>query len=139
MRKEHKVNIAKWIKALRSKKYTQTKSHLKDSKGYCCLGVACDISGLGTWTKTEHGYMSFKPENEFAASSSLPVVVSEWLGLNESNPALADRKGDYSGFVDHIDAIEANDELGWSFKKIANALEKKYLKGTTANEVLKNA
>lgn len=36
-------NIKKWVKALRSGKYQQTKSRLQDEKGYCCLGVACDI------------------------------------------------------------------------------------------------
>lgn len=41
-----------WIIALRSNKYDQTTSHLRDAYGYCCLGVACDIGtkkGIGKW------------------------------------------------------------------------------------------
>lgn len=40
-----------WVKALRSGKYEQAKGTLKQTDGgreqFCCLGVACDISGLG--------------------------------------------------------------------------------------------
>ncbi len=32
-----------WTAALRSDAYKQTKGHLKDRGGYCCLGVACHI------------------------------------------------------------------------------------------------
>lgn len=39
--KEFKV---KWLKALRSGKYQQTKHTLHDGNGYCCLGVACNIA-----------------------------------------------------------------------------------------------
>ncbi len=35
----------KWIAALRSGKFTQSKNRLKDDKGYCCLGVGCIING----------------------------------------------------------------------------------------------
>lgn len=31
----------KWIVALRSGKYKQTKYKLQDENGFCCLGVAC--------------------------------------------------------------------------------------------------
>ena len=37
---------AKWIKALRSGKYRQTRGKLKSRNGaFCCLGVLCDIQG----------------------------------------------------------------------------------------------
>lgn len=36
-------DIKKWTKALRSGEYKQTKGTLQDSRGFCCLGVACDI------------------------------------------------------------------------------------------------
>src|SRR3954466_12240152 len=32
-----------WVKALRSGEYRQTSMSLHDDKGYCCLGVACDV------------------------------------------------------------------------------------------------
>ena len=36
----------KWIATLRSGKYEQSHSALKDNKGYCCLGVACAMVGI---------------------------------------------------------------------------------------------
>lgn len=32
-----------WLKALRSGEYEQTRETLFDGKGYCCLGVLCDV------------------------------------------------------------------------------------------------
>lgn len=46
MKKLPKKFKEKWVKALRSGDYEQGKFYLKNSKGnYCCLGVACKISG----------------------------------------------------------------------------------------------
>lgn len=35
--------IKKWVEALRSGKYKQTKHILNNDSGYCCLGVACKV------------------------------------------------------------------------------------------------
>jgi hypothetical protein len=35
---------SRWIEALRSGEYEQTKSNLSDGLGYCCLGVLCEIA-----------------------------------------------------------------------------------------------
>jgi hypothetical protein len=53
----------KWIEALRSGKYRQTRQYLMDDGGYCCLGVLCVIQGadlsdftdLETSVLTEYG------------------------------------------------------------------------------------
>lgn len=39
----NKQNITKWVKALRSGEYKQTRGMLQNNKGFCCLGVACKI------------------------------------------------------------------------------------------------
>lgn len=36
---------AKWIAALRSGEFKQTRGYLKDDAGYCCLGVLCKVQG----------------------------------------------------------------------------------------------
>jgi hypothetical protein len=36
----------KWVEALRSGKYEQTKECLHNDDGYCCLGVLADIKGV---------------------------------------------------------------------------------------------
>src|ERR1043165_5081152 len=38
-----------WIAALNSGKYTQTNGALRNSKGYCCLGVLCDVVAPSKW------------------------------------------------------------------------------------------
>ena len=44
MNKKLPVKIKqKWVEALRSGKYKQTKGELKNGQGFCCLGVACEI------------------------------------------------------------------------------------------------
>ena len=44
----NKERVAALVAALRSGRYEQGHNRLKDEYGgYCCLGVACDISGLG--------------------------------------------------------------------------------------------
>lgn len=39
----------RWIDALLSGDYTQARGDMKTESGYCCLGVLCDVSGLGYW------------------------------------------------------------------------------------------
>jgi hypothetical protein len=54
--------IKLWIKALRSGKYKQTIGSLRNSKGFCCLGVLCDLASKDGGPKWEQGYgtnMSF--------------------------------------------------------------------------------
>jgi hypothetical protein len=34
---------AKWVAALRSGKFKQTEGRLADERGFCCLGVLCEI------------------------------------------------------------------------------------------------
>jgi hypothetical protein len=42
---------AKWVEALRSGEYKQTKGTLRDGDSFCCLGVLCDITQHGQWVK----------------------------------------------------------------------------------------
>lgn len=83
----NKENVAKLIAALRSGNYGQTKGKLSNSSGteYCCLGVACDISGLGRWDNTYSGrYYVIEDENGKKIDDSdnvLPEPVARWLGM----------------------------------------------------------
>jgi hypothetical protein len=40
---KQKKDFEKWIKALRSGEYKQSKNALQSNQGFCCLGVACDV------------------------------------------------------------------------------------------------
>ncbi len=121
-------NVGKWLTALRSGEYDQATGKLRelndngDVVGYCCLGVACEISGLGTWEGEDYlvnGVMD--PE----VVGLLPVAVREWLGFDTSNPAL-DVPEDEDETA-YSSATEANDDYGLSFGEIADAIEAQYV------------
>jgi hypothetical protein len=42
---------SKWLTALRSGNYKQSKMQLKSDDGYCCLGVLCEVSGEGEFVE----------------------------------------------------------------------------------------
>jgi len=73
-----------WIKALNSGKFKQTRGLLKDVKGYCCLGVLCELyldkHSKTTWKDLDNS------RDETESGDVLPVEVREWAGLWSDNP-----------------------------------------------------
>lgn len=98
------------VNSLMSGEYQQTRGYLKRVRasesddgdiveaGHCCLGVGCDISGLGTWeeqlasdaaiytvdpnkARIGRGYVTDKYEG---ANSPyyFPTAVAEWFGID---------------------------------------------------------
>lgn len=91
----------KWLDALRSGKYRQTKKELRSrSGGYCCLGVLCDVSGMGYWN-SKYEYLSEGdgrdkqlPWPVFNAIGIDPLQQDELIRMNDSGkrfPAIAKR------------------------------------------------
>lgn len=112
---------ARWVAALRSGEYKQTKSELKDGQGgFCCLGVLCDIyakdNGRKRWSVAQ---LSDKADGEFALSyldQGVPAaVVAIWAGLDYDQEirigqrceTLYDHNDDGRTFAEIADAIEA--------------------------------
>ena len=99
-----------WVEALESGEYKRGKLQLKnpDTGGYCCLGVACEISELGSWDTFGH-YLDSK--------CYLPVKVLKWLGLRDECGSI------YSYTPSRCNSlIEANDHKNFGFKKIAKMI-----------------
>ena len=117
-------NIQKWIAALRSDKYGQTSGFLKDEQGYCCLGVACEISKLGNW-EVANPFSNFnyciegEDQQEY---NYLPTSVTEWLGLKNSVGWFGSGN-DMDGYKN---LIELNDEEKLNFNKIADFIEENW-------------
>ena len=114
---QQKENRKKWIEALRSGEYKQTSAALVDPYGYCCLGVACNISGLGHWEQREgNHFQHYKcvTNNDYVdyAYGDLPLKVMHWLGLDSL-------VGDY----EDSDLITNNDVDDLSFEQIADIIE----------------
>jgi len=107
-------NMTELVEALESGKYTQIHGQLRaripqlsKQYGFCCLGVACDISKRNTWVTEK-----YSGKNLF-----LPATVSNWLGVEGEDI-----------FLDGDSASTMNDN-GKSFKEIAKAIRKEYLDG----------
>ena len=88
---ETKKHRKKWIDALTSNFYQQTRWQLTndDRTAFCCLGVACEISGLGVWGQTYGGsILYYTLKNKDCHINGLPTEVQEYYGL-------ADRHGKF--------------------------------------------
>jgi hypothetical protein len=106
----------KWIQALRSQEYKQTKSILRDEYGYCCLGVLCDIYSKEMnvpWGKDySHSYYYYYFDN----TETLPIEVIEWAELNNESPSVTVENGD------KVELAELND-TGTDFVTISNYIQ----------------
>jgi hypothetical protein len=100
-----------WLKALRSRKYEQAQGFLRLGKGYCCLGVLCEIyrqqTGEGTWSD-----LVFRASRG-SSSGVLPEAVQDWAGIEVHDPVLGRT----------LTASILNDR-GKSFAFIADRIEK---------------
>lgn len=102
------------VKALRSKKYEQTQSYLRDMDGFCCLGVACDIYNHDLWNN-EKEFPEYVYLDELFA---LPLVVLYFLNWKTENGVLdiTDREGG-------IFTLAGLNDDGFTFEQIADIIE----------------
>lgn len=100
LKQPYRGRVEAWIENLRSGKYKQGIGCLLDfgTQGYCCLGVACDLSNLHPWVGSFYA--------ERAADMSDDVL--DWYGLCR-------------GGMDNLIAL--NDTHKWTFGQIASHLE----------------
>lgn len=78
---------AAWLEALRSGKYQQTHARLKKPDGYCCLGVLCDISGVGSWVPRDTCF-EYEVGAHGGATADLPHEVCTFAGLDRLVPVV---------------------------------------------------
>jgi hypothetical protein len=118
-------NIKKeWLAALRSGKYEQSTGRLRDDKGYCCLGVLCDIYIKAQknedikWFEgfTDNFLVDIDGDRE---EVSLPDKVRSWAGLTTDIGRFTSEDGKTNNLA-HL-----NDN-GYSFNQIADLIEKHF-------------
>ena len=129
----------KWVSALRSGKYEQGSDKLYSGRGYCCLGVLCDLYSKENnlkWEfrgddviKTEdeivpsqllnHDYFYFDDESEF-----LPESVKEWAELSVKNPQV--RVDCVDDEVSYFYEIANLNDSGYSFTQLAEIIEDQF-------------
>lgn len=106
---------AKWVAALESGEYSQTRSKLHNNSGYCCLGVACVVAGAEF--KTVGGNWRIAIRNGEVISDEDVALSSEFLyeiGLTHGEQASLYHMNDGSGIKGDDDYIPPH-----SFKEIA--------------------
>lgn len=130
----------RWVKLLRSGKYTQGRGNLKSSDGsYCCLGVLCEmyvedheVPGFKILKDTDPYYrFNDGVDNPSNTIGTLTNEVRAWAGMRshagtvDSNKAIKTplAKGKDHKFSPYA-LTEMNDN-GFSFEEIADAIEKR--------------
>ena len=102
-----------WVKALRSGEYNQIQGRLKrNDEGFCCLGVACEISGVGQWLGA-----GYDTQNDFR-SNVLPGIVVDFYGLRENGGKYNDESVEGG-----INSLYALNDGGKNFEEIATVIE----------------
>jgi hypothetical protein len=127
------TNLGRLIEALEEGLYQQDVGSLRTDVGHCCLGVGCDISGLGRWTKPA-GDLCYTYEDASgyrAASLLLPSVMAHFgFPLSAGFVWLRDPSDTINKYGDEppphgadTSLSDANDR-GWTFPQIAARIRK---------------
>ncbi len=101
-----------WVNALRSGEYKQTEGQLKDSVGYCCLGVLCDLhakAGLDKWVGNSYGEGIQETYGSTALVrlwSGIDALKTTYVLINGRNNSLANHNDNGATFLEIADAIE---------------------------------
>lgn len=122
----NKERVRLLVDELRSGRHQQGSGYLQTDDGrFCCLGVACEVAmanGCPVEFDRETGYYG-ATSGRHASNVFLPKVVKDWFGFDDASPVVATNYGVYA----NVTAVCANDELQWSFDRIADGFEKTYL------------
>lgn len=105
--------IDKWVKALESDKYQQTIGVLNDGKGFCCLGVICELVPDISKTEYHNGVVQYGKERNY---STLPKEAKEAIGSDNSLLFVK-----YNGDMTSVASLNDNNKL--SFKEIASLIK----------------
>ena len=125
----------RWLTALESGDYPKGEGALNHPDiGYCCLGVACDLWGLGEWEgKDECGNFLYAPhDGESGSPVYPPKSIVDLLGLrdrygsfdkaklNDESLTRLEKSIEKTDPDDEIETLATiNDDLSWSFEEIA--------------------
>lgn len=123
---KYKVRMRAWVRALRSGKFKQGHNTLLMRKenefgkrvdvGYCCLGVAEVVRGASRATIIRNNMLTPNGQKYYGLHTN-----EDDLSFDLENPTIA-----FTSYGKGISASKANDGLHWSFKEIANAIERTY-------------
>ena len=100
--------IRRWVAALRSGKHKQSGGQLRDADGFCCLGVACNISRK---VRFDADSLFYESADDDVAFGTFPFQFGAWVGIN----------------LDEQMVLASMNDHGKPFSAIADYIEAKYL------------
>lgn len=110
-----------WLDALRNGGFQQTRGALHDDKGYCCLGVLCEVAikaGIEIEVKPpKHADERFYYDGYTTVP---PDVVQAWANISETGHL--DKAVEFAGPPSI--ALTALNDRGMTFDQIADVIEK---------------
>ena len=121
----------KWLDALRSGDYEQSRYALRRANGpdrFCCLGVLCDLyqdtTGKGEWQESSiedsDCYRFTTPNGR--SKSVLPEDVREWAGLDRSRGGFL-HPNDFPDDKPTRHSLSSLNDADYSFGEIADLIE----------------
>ena len=114
----HTITVAQWVAALRSGGYPQTKNHLRTDKGFCCLGVACDLAAIPFAMSSSDIYLyTFELDG---------LITYKGMHLPQSVLVDLDLEARHNGYESKslVDTIVVMNDRGSTFSEIADLIEK---------------
>ena len=99
----------RWLQALESGEYKQARGSLRKGNAFCCLGVACDVSGMGKWKACDVSIRHTFHTGTESVLSNLPLNVRIQLNLRSE-------VGKYS---DEQSLVQLNDSDHMALEEIA--------------------
>ena len=119
---EYEARRERLCTALESGRFPQIAGGLHSAEGYCCLGVASEVSGLGEWVAPAHPerHLFKYVISTFAEDAVMPKEVMEYYGFT-------DREGSYSNDEREVFTAlwELNDKERKTFPQIAAIIRSK--------------
>lgn len=138
----NKEHIKLWVDALKSGNYEQSDGSLKNDRGYCCLGVACEVyiaaeDKLTTDARFENHTFFDASTDDKGETAMLPLSVMKWLGFESNDPCVDYIQDEYDEDLEEFtgEKVENNDSLSclnddknFDFHQIAEVLKENFLK-----------
>lgn len=133
-----KLIAIQWAKALRSNRYKQGQNLLASEGEYCCLGVLCELYNEEQKKKNKKTLqvkiLPVVPGKKFTCKEyngereTLPKEVRKWAGIKTPNGVMESINDDDIFESVPEPSLSALNDAGYSFKDIAQVIERGYSK-----------
>ena len=97
----------RWLEALRSDRYKQIFGTLRDRRGFCALGVFCDIASTDGWEQLRNGRYILNEIGDGRGQGSDTFLANMGVPIFEQNVISSMNDSGWKTFREIADYIEA--------------------------------